>query len=474
MMSFLSGAFGAISWGAVSQPELLLRVEIVSGSDIMNGAATGPHAGAMAASSLAVAKQIPLRNHPPVGLSQSVQPSGLGDLSRLFYQSNGETVNKVTRLSSAALVYSVDKSTPSQAERLLRRDEGDILQNIHKARAGRLGTDRSCPHCRLLLRTLYPTKAIPPVVIVNHSARVNVEFSPDTNISQASIKNFQVLVPTSIANEMICLSHPLHWAKLPGTLFKSTSPVNRKGSPDRLFEGSTGQALWEGQAAHGGAFLFEDVVLPVNDTLTAAVENVLCISGFFQSGTSSGPTAGQGAALGYDYCLERCVRSNFGVAWEPSGLDVDGGSYQGRAIPVGSLNADSVDSNGDDQARVPLAHLRERDIQELQAQYRPEVLDDLYDGKPKDARVGWAGALDEVTRVGEMLQDQEGTRYSLVTISASKRLHFSVPEFSPIELWQILTWIAPAFLFTFMNLAVALAPHILLESGKKSVVCPEN
>jgi hypothetical protein len=430
----------------------------------------------MAASSLAVAKQLPLRNHPPVGLSQSAQPSGLGDLSRLFYQRNretvdpnGKTVNKVTRLSSAALVYSVDKSTSAQAGRLLRGGEGNVLTRIHDDRSKpskrfptktRIYTDRSCPYCRLFLKALYLKERIPRIVIVNHTARVDVDFSAVTNISEASIDNFQALVPTWVADELICLAHPFHWNKLPGTLFKKTSPVESDGS---AFPGD--QASWEKLAGSSSAFLFEDVALPINDTSTAEVQNVLCISAF-----DPVPKTGQGSALSYEYSLQRCVRSNFGVAFEPSGLDVDSGKYRGFAVPVKYLAPSTVDvsATSANPAKVPLGHLRLRDVKELQAQYNETALDDLYEGWAGDDNVtDWDGAVRELVDVGNMLEAQEGIPYSFVTVSASKRLHFTVPEFSPIELWQILTWTAPAFLFTFLNLAVALAPHIVIEAGRQ-------
>jgi hypothetical protein len=47
----------------------------------------------------------------------------------------------------------------------------------------------------------------------------------------------------------------------------------------------------------------------------------------------------------------------------------------------------------------------------------------------------------------------------LVTASASKRLRYSVAEKTPVALWALLTWLAPANLFVFINRAVCQPAH---------------
>src|SRR5947208_2170193 len=138
--------------------------------------AAAPYAGAIAASGIAVAKQLQIRNSSPAGLSSRVQPAGLGDLPRLFRQSDARKEDKVARLSSAALLYSVDKRTPKHSAKVLKKDESAVLNKLHAARVKldpNHKLDRSCPHCRLLLGTMYPKHTrkgkFPPIAVVNHS-----------------------------------------------------------------------------------------------------------------------------------------------------------------------------------------------------------------------------------------------------------------------------------------------------------------
>jgi hypothetical protein len=111
--------------------------------------------------------------------------------------------------------------------------------------------------------------------------------------------------------------------------------------------------------------------------------------------------------------------------------------------------------------QAPLKELMVRDIAEMHALVKVSA-------KPLDTaeskRVSLARTRERITDVAKRLAKQEREPYFLVTISAGKQLHFTLPENGPVELWQLLTWTAPAFLFTFINLAVCLAPHILLDT----------
>jgi hypothetical protein len=200
------------------------------------------------------------------------------------------------------------------------------------------------------------------------------------------------------------------------------------------------------------------------------------------------------------------VRSNFGIAWEPSGLDIDGGEFSAEAKPLRSIiraleeyvrkpdqpNVDRLDA--DDQRLVQplakLAHLKRRDILELQASAsvahdRPKNFDEeLYDGwssqdtfqsdKVDPGKVIKSDAVDPgkvikaLRTVHEQLESKfPGETFSLLTVSASKRLHFTLPENGPVELWFFLTWMAPAILFTFLSRAICHSPHELLQQYRQ-------
>jgi hypothetical protein len=427
------------------------------------------HAGIFAASSVVVSKQISVRNPPPAALPRQLRPSSLADLPRLFDDGTYESpMRRLGRLSSAALLYSADKENASQPAKLLREPEMGILDNIHKARQGHFKTDRSCPHCRLLFGSLYSKFKLPPIVVVNHSARVDARFDPDTNISTAEIEDFQIIVPEQVAHQMIGLSHPLHWADPEGSLFRRSEAVDVDGKklngPEQAPEAAEKQ--WEALAKNE-AFILEDVALPLNESLGADVENVIAIRDFKRANDF----------LSYTYALERCVRSNFGIAWEPSGLDVDGGRYEGRAVKLSAICAQIGGTTSSQTANGLPVKMKRRDMLEMLATLVPPGQDSpwtnqLYQGwsQPGPAyqpdEVNDAEILSALQQVGDALDaewPQLGPFY-LLNITASKEIHFTVPENGPIELWHILTWTAPAFLFTFLNRAVCLAPHLLIDA----------
>jgi hypothetical protein len=434
------------------------------------------HAGILAASAVVVSKQISVRNPPPASLPRQLRPSTLADLPRLFDDDTDDSsptyespMRRLGRLSSAALLYSADKKNASQPARLLRGSELGILDKIHKARQDHFKTDRSCPHCRLLFGSFYSNQnKLPPIVVVNHSARVDARFDPDTNISTAEIEDFQVIVPERVVQQMIGLSHPLHWADPVGSLFRRTEAVDVDGrqlnGPQPASEAAEKQ--WEALAKNE-AFILEDVALPLNESLGANVENIIAIRDFKRAENF----------LSYDYALERCVKSNFGIAWEQSGLDVDGGVYKGRAVKLSEICSQigsTISSQTSNGLRVKMTR---RDMLEMMARLVPpgqdsQWTDQLYTGwsEPgdayKDDKVNEAEILSTLLQVGDALDaawPHLGPFY-LLNITASKEIHFTVPENGPIELWHILTWTAPAFLFTFLNRAVCLAPHLLIDA----------
>lgn len=418
------------------------------------------NAGALAAASVVVAKQIPLRDPLRTGLPPRFRPSGLGDLSRLFSQDDTSPARRLARLSAAALVYSVNKKDRTQADKVLRHDERGVVDTLPLS-TDQLKTDRSCPHCHILLSTLYADRErwrdFPPIAVVNHQARVAISFDPETNISEASIKNFQVIVPEAVARKLISLAHPLHWAQTAGGMFRRSDPVEADGSQGEAFRGDRQQVEynWEERArSRGEAFIFEDVGWPVNEQLSADSENVIRIFKFKR----------EDLFLEFDYSLERCIRTNFGIAWEPSGLDIDGGHFCARAVRLDTLSAFTIGSQYKAGDRLPL--VTRRDIYALEAQQDSLIYATL--------AKGWVGVPDtQLVDVVEKLPAFAGkleaewhrlAPFCLLDVSASKQIHFTIPEVSPIDLWQNLTYTAPAILFTFLNRAVCHAPHLVLEA----------
>jgi hypothetical protein len=212
------------------------------------------------------------------------------------------------------------------------------------------------------------------------------------------------------------------------------------------------------------------------------------------------------------------------VGWERAGFDVDGGFYQALAVPVDEFRDQASDELGkEDPEKIPDAplsgmptgQLKRRDVLELWSRTRPEALQNLYQGSfPPDAtkqescrisnewylpapRGKQGGGATVITSPGTSQLGLAEPAYSLdpdetdrdqvadaveavaadmirqwgdkepfyvVNISASKRLHFTQPENGSIELWQLMTWMAPAFLFTFLNSAICLAPHVMVRN----------
>jgi hypothetical protein len=447
---------------------------VIDSSDVARA-----QAGMLAAAGIVAAKQIAVRNPPPT-LPQ-VRPSSLGDLPRLFGREDQSVMGRVARLSAAALVYSANKNAV-QSEKILHERERKVLRKVDAETQRHRDTDRSCPHCRLLYGSTYEDqkrwRKMPPIAVVNHSARVNLQFDPETNISRADITRFQVVVPQRVATTLIRLSHPLHWADTPGDLFQKSDPVDGDGRPvDKAGGPGVVKAEWE-KSARDQAFVLEDVVWPLNEDIRANSENIITILKFRRGNGDS--------SLSYDYSLQRCVRSNFGIAWEPSGLDLDGGDFAAFSAPLGLL-ADAVVA----AQAFPDEMVMRRDVLSLRATHDSAVSDTLYEGwsddNPKNPKnpntpkslpdlVERREILKELQTLNEKLEQRwpELAPFHLLTVSASKELHFTIPENSPIELWHTLTWTAPAILFMFLNQAVCLAPHVLLDGVVEPVQNPKG
>lgn len=424
------------------------------------------HAGQLAAASIVAAKQISVRNPPPA-VPRQIRPSSLGDLPRLFGRQEESVIGRVSRLSAASLVYSANKNA-GQPEKILRESELHVLREVDAETKQHKKTDRSCPHCRLLYGSLYEDQKrwrnLPPIAVVNHSARINLNFDPETNTSNAKIERFQVVVPSAVATQIMGLSHPLHWKDTPGALFRRSDPVDAMGrSFDTASDSEVVKQKWE-KAATQEAFIFEDVIWPLNEDLRANSENIIKILKF-ERGTD--------LSLRYHYSLQRSVRSNFGIAWEPGGLDLDGGHFDARAVPIADATAVGEAFPGS---------VLQRDVLTIHATHDAAAADALYDGWSADSQdptyrrehVDRDHLVKALQTFNLKLEDKwpELAPFYLLTVSASKELHFTIPENGPIELWQTLTWMAPATLFMFLNQAVCLAPHVLLDGIVKRMAQP--
>ena len=428
------------------------------------------YAGMMAATQGVVTKQLPLRDLLGGPRSGPMRVSTVTDLPRLFSGAEETQAQRVSRLSAASLLYSVNKQDAKRAKQVLRGAERRCLDTLHEHRRERAKTDRSCAHCRLLYGMLYEAagaKPFPPMAVVNHRAKINVEFDPDTNVSSASIDRFQLLAPRVVVEDLIRFSHPLHWSDPEDSLFQRSDPVDEDGKPHAAAHGSQSvEESWEAAAATAaGAHVFEDVIWPLNAEQSARVENIINISRFVRD------EADEALTLSFDYSLQCSLRSSFGIGFERAGLDLDGGKVKLRAIPVDPLRPSfqaasdrrPVDSKFE-MGGIPLGHLRCRDLVEMRAVTEPRLQESLFAGTIGSDDVTANEILTTLSTLGGELTRawSQFAPYYLLDVEASKRLHFTVPENGPIELWQALTWTAPALLFLFLNRAIALAPHLLM------------
>lgn len=404
------------------------------------------------ASGVVVTKQLAVRPVPPSGLRPGLQPSSLADLSALISSQADSPFTRVVRRAAAALLYSADKRTPAPAMSVLRgRQEQVALDNLHQARAPHLEIDRSCSHCQVLRRTSdHP--GVPPIIPVRHQAHIKSELDPVTQVATVAVDDFLVLVPEKIARKFLALAHPLHWAEATGSIFQTVTAVSRSGEPlEPWSDPEHVQQHWEA-AAQDEAFLFERVDWPINDAVAASAENIISIRGFSRSDAYAPP----GLRLAYRYQLERSIRSNLGVTWEPAGLSVDQGCLKVEVFDLKDLPAD--------------IQMDRRDVLELMAQVNPDpdasarLCERLFTGRLDDAATPdrFAAITDAGLRIDEQWQDVAGP-VRLMRMSATKGMHFTLPENGPVEMWQLSIALAPQMLFNFMNLAICLAPRILMD-----------
>jgi hypothetical protein len=433
------------------------------------------YAALLVASSAAASKRAYRRGPPPTGLPAHLQLPSLPDLPSLFADAPDDATPRaqadklqVARVTTASLLYAL--KTDGYCERILRPAERVELETLtrtledeHVSRDGRAkiggvgGADRSCLYCRLFHKALYRDHRVPRALVVNHRAHVTTDFDPDTNISEAGITGYQVLVPEDAAVAMVAAYHPLRWQANAGEIFQQTDEVFAP-SPGKLWqipEPVTGSvrdeviARWKREPEH---YLYEDVQMPWNGQAKSEIRNVLKIRAFRDE------SADGYRALAFRFALESCLESNFGIRLERGGLDIDGGRHSGEAerwpekgLPktLGKLSVRD------------LAHLRHL------ANIDPRLsVTEQSDDSPTESE-----KLDTLTSVVGKLRREWRQQPWLVSISTSKRLRYTAPVDMPLALWTALTWMAPAQLFVFINRVVTEA-HVQGYGFASGAQCP--
>jgi hypothetical protein len=193
----------------------------------------------------------------------------------------------------------------------------------------------------------------------------------------------------------------------------------------------------------------------------------------------------------YEYSLEECQQTSFGLGIERSGLDIDAGEYRGVAKRV--FRGEKVLLNADDVRHVTRRDLVHMDLLGAYQQFsakRGESKKSATTPHLQELAQGWRSTenlLDpDVTRqvvaarARQLSEAWQGrmrgnTDYWLVSLGASKRLRFTTPVEGPPELWAALTWTAPALLFMFINRGTCQLPHFLLDAvlhGKEPLLRP--
>ena len=324
------------------------------------------------------------------------------------------------------------------AEKFLRKGNLDAYQPDPSLRPG-LGRARD------LLANLCPTAA----TVVSPDLQIVTKFGQgESNISSAKIDDYQLLLSENSAVQVLGRSNPLNWQKGAPDLFQSVVPARRvRERPNQTWvrDPHRDPVNWQ-QAASKVDYIYESAIWPWSETVTLGVDNVLAISGFESSYLDP-----REKVLRYTYALERCMRSDYGVITEElSGLDIDGGHVDGRAVPVAKLSEpDASKLNVDDLRRLVTKHeLDERLGHGCEARLEPDKKRQL--------------AQEILGQIGAKKEYEPW----LLTISSSKRLRYTVPQSLPVDLWASLTWTAPALLYTFINRAVCQLPQFVEEEAR--------
>jgi hypothetical protein len=478
----------------------------------------------LAANNMVVSKRLPQRR-PLDAMSRLYLPVGIHELPELLDHNleKDDQGRQIYRLSAAAGLKTLERESaydlrPGLASNLISPPEKAKLKDRHAQVVQSSPREREgiiCRYCALF-DALFLDGEPPKIIVVNHDAGIDVDFNVESNISKASITNYQLLLPKQYALKAINGTHPLRWDHSAKEFFEETTLAVPEGSrPHRSWKcHSEGRSdpdqtqHWQQQAAAAidedgdGGHLYERAVWPWNTRLTTRVENVLKIRNFAnikvpteEMNRELGGVKDQVAAkkafrrskraesqirvedpceglddkeariLHYEYSLESCIRSNYGIGWEDyNGLNVDDGEVSNTAVHWTQLRPHHV------------------------ANLKPEALEHLYlsllrtaecvGGGPDlvkeveaRATVARAGGLGDAAAtvcqhlqwIAARLEELWGDEFWFLDVSANKALRFSLPFNGPVETWSALTWMAPAILFTFLNGAVCQLPYTLLK-----------
>ena len=384
------------------------------------------YAGLLAASNAVVSKFSEGRPPPSAPYAPGFRPASLAEVPRLM-----AGAKPIHQAIAASLCHAYESSKDGEVtpggytEKICRNGNlnGELkkYQATRKAVAPKNKSSLSLlrtglDHSRDLFAQLHPS----PVTVVTPDVQIVTDFGEGgSNISKASITNYQLLLSEESATQVLGRSNPLNWKQGAPDLFKSVVPAKQVGERPKqtwMPDPHRDPKNWQKAASQGVEYIYESAVWPWSDSITLGVENVLAISGF-----QSSEADGDKKVLSYTYALERCIRSDYGfIVEELSGLDIDGGQVDGRAVPVASALKDASTPNVDDLRRLTKEHKRQH------PGYEP-----------------W-----------------------LLTISSSKSLRYTVPQYAPVDLWASLTWLAPALLYTFINRAVCQLPQFVEEEVK--------
>jgi hypothetical protein len=360
-----------------------------------------------------------------------------------------------------------------------------------------------------------------PLEVLNHRARITSDFNYETSTAEAGIEDFQLFMPENLARQALTRSHPFNWHETADDMFDVVCDARQARPKPRLrwAPSAADPAEWFDRAWRGRGYVYEEAKFPFNEGVYSRVHNVLAIDNFadmlaplaslqpqlgpgdkdergpsrrlrdlieplrkgrvidprdlqlntsFQSDVQAKQawSPDQVRVLSYRYSLEACLGSTYGIGWEEnSGLDIDDGLFSASAIHHTKMNADSLaELSKEDLSHFAFALARRYGVA---AKGTAQALIDTAKRMAHEpAAKARAMALHAMKDVATQLKHLWGGKDPwLVTISARKRLRYTVPRLTPQELWVQLTWITPAFLFAFINRSVCQLPHfVLLET----------
>jgi hypothetical protein len=368
----------------------------------------------------------------PFGPMQRARPTSSDRLHALFAGDElpEDTAVKRARITAMALLHTSNPRMDTPVQSLLRGvEEKGRYREYTRSRLDPARPKASvCRFCEVAAAVSpddVDSSWSPPL---NHGARINTSFDHDTNVSRASVTGFQMFASNrEQAQKLLDLAHPFHWTQADGSLFKESIAAKLQPKPRWVRAKEQTRADWR---AKKQGYLYESVSWAWNEFVSASVENILRITSLTDEvQRKAGPVE-----LSYQYALEQCLGSNFGVAFESGGLDVDNGGYAGRAVAIDNIT--------------------ERDVP-IGAEYHLGMNDKAEEPKGTLGRLrGLAKRFQETS--GKAAANGDGPY--LVTLEASKALRYTMPKNGPDEFRAVLNWTSPALLFTFLSLSICQPP----------------